>query len=199
MANALLFGEWVQQVYGSILDRGGASPPIQKSECPCNVCIYTNHVCGLTYKVQEYLPAIQLYVSSRTVRFSVTKKLEENPVNTSNPPSMVPTRQLHLLTTKLTTGPYVNNIHTIRRKKYTTQHSVLNERHLFKVRIIAKEKPVLLYPSIYDIMYKFIRSPRKICLPMRDSRLKNMDPIRDVKAASFLNFSNKATCTTPVP
>lgn len=87
----------------------------------------------------------------------------------------------------------------IRRKKYTTEHSVLNERHLFKVRIIAKEKPVLLYPSIYDIMYKFIRSPRKICLPMRDSRLKNMDPIRDVKAASFLNFSNKATCTTPVP
>lgn len=29
VANALLFGEWVQQVYGSILDRGGASPPIQ--------------------------------------------------------------------------------------------------------------------------------------------------------------------------
>lgn len=30
---------------------------------------------------------------------------------------MVPTRQLHLLTTKLTAGPYVNCIHTISHSK----------------------------------------------------------------------------------
>lgn len=79
-------------------------------------------------------------------------------MNTRNPPSMVPTRQLHLLTTKLTTGPYVNYIHTISHselffyvinlctkyklwgKKHATHHFLLNEKHLFKVRaIIAKE------------------------------------------------------------
>lgn len=48
-----------------------------------------------------------------------------------------------------------------------------------------------MYFSISDIGYNLLI---KVCLFIRDSRLKNMDLIRDVKVVFFLNFFNKVIC-----